>query len=104
MDIYETPQEVIVLAEVAGIDKENLEVEISSRAIRIRGNREEIPRVESATYRLAEIQYGIFERILYLPAPIDTDKVSASYLNGFLQIRLTKISSDKTRKITITDG
>ena len=104
MDIYETPQEVIVLAEVAGIDKENLEVEICSRAIRIRGNREEIPRVESATYRLAEIQYGTFERILYLPAPIDTDKVSASYLNGFLQIRLARISSDKTQEITITDG
>lgn len=103
MDIYETPQEIIVLAEVAGIDKENLEVEISSRAIRIRGNREEIPRVESATYRLAEIQYGTFERILYLPAPIDTDKVSASYMNGFLQIRLAKIPSE-TQKITITDG
>ena len=104
MDIYETPEEVIVLAEVAGIDKENLEVEISSRAIRIRGNREEMTRVENATYRLAEIQYGTFERILYLPSPIDTDMVSASYLNGFLQIHLAKIPSDKTRKITITDG
>ncbi len=104
MDIYETPEEVIVLAEVAGIDKENLEVEISSRAIRIRGNREEMTRVENATYRLAEIQYGTFERILYLPSPIDTDMVSASYLNGFLQIHLAKIPSYKTRKITITDG
>ncbi|MDQ1330848.1 MAG: hypothetical protein QG578_1113 [Thermodesulfobacteriota bacterium] len=104
MDIYETPEEVIVLAEVAGIDKENLEVEISSRAIRIRGNREEMTRVENATYRLAEIQYGTFERILYLPSPIDTDMVSASYLNGFLQIHLAKIPTDKTRKITITDG
>ncbi len=104
MDIYETPQEVIILAEVAGVDKDNLEVEISSRAIRIRGNREEIPRVENTTYRLAEIQYGTFERILYLPAPIDTDKVSASYLNGFLQIRLAKISQDKTHKITILEG
>ena len=104
MDIYETPQEVIILAEVAGVDKDNLEVEISSRAIRIRGNREEIPRVENTTYRLAEIQYGVFERILYLPAPIDTDKVSASYLNGFLQIRLAKILQDKTHKITISEG
>jgi HSP20 family protein len=104
MDIYETPEEVIVLAEVAGIDKENLEVEISSRAIRISGNREEMTRVENATYRLAEIQYGTFERILYLPSPIDTDMVSASYLNGFLQIHLAKIPPDKTRKITIADG
>lgn len=103
MDIYETPQEVIVLAEIAGVDKDNLEVEISSRAIRISGNREEIPRVENTTYRLAEIQYGTFERILYLPALIDTDKVSASYLNGFLQIRLARMVQDKTHKITISE-
>jgi HSP20 family protein len=104
MDIYETPGEVIILAEIAGVDKDNLEVEISSRAIRIRGNREEIPRVENTTYRLAEIQYGIFERILYLPALIDTDKVSASYLNGFLQVRLAKVSQDKAHKISISEG
>jgi HSP20 family protein len=104
MDIYETSEEVIILAEVAGVDKENLEVEISSRAIRIRGNREEAPRVENTTYRLAEIQYGTFERILYLPALIDTDKVSASYLNGFLQVRLAKLSQDRTHKITISEG
>jgi len=103
MDIYETPQEVIVLAEIAGVDKDNLEVEISSRAIRISGNREEIPRVENTTYRLAEIQYGTFERILYLPALIDTDKVSASYLNGFLQIRLARMAQNKTHKITISE-
>jgi HSP20 family protein len=104
MDIYETPLEVIILAEVAGVDKDNLEVEISSRAIRIRGNRAEIPRDENTTYRLAEIQYGAFERILYLPALIDTDKVSASYLNGFLQVRLAKIPQDKTHKIAISEG
>jgi HSP20 family protein len=104
MDIYETPLEVIILAEIAGVDKENLEVEISSRAIRIKGNREEIPRVENTTYRLAEIQYGAFERILYLPALIDTDKVSASYLNGFLQIRLARMLQDKTHTITILEG
>ncbi len=69
MDIYETPQEITILAEVAGVDKENLEVEISSRAIRIRGNREEMARDENTTYRLAEIQYGTFERILIPSGP-----------------------------------
>lgn len=104
MDICETTKEIIVLAEIAGIDKEKLEVEISSMALRIKGNREEIPRIENATYRLAEIQYGTFERILYFPVPIDTETVSASCTNGFLQIRLTKISSNKTHKIAIADG
>ena len=104
MDIYETPEEIIIRAEIAGVDKENLEVEISNRAVRIYGNRTEIPSIDNATYRLAEIQYGKFERILFLPALIDTETVSSSYQNGFLQVRLVKLPLDKTYKIPISDG
>jgi HSP20 family protein len=104
MDIYETHEEIIILAEIAGVDKENLEVEINRKAVRIFGNRKPMPTADSATYRLAEIQYGAFERVLFLPAPIDPEVVSASYLNGFLQIRLAKLPSDKTHKIPISDG
>jgi len=104
MDIYETPDEIIILAEIAGVSKEDLELEISSKAVRIYGNRTGLPRIDSATYRLAEIQYGRFERILYLPTPIDPEVVSASYTNGFLQIRLAKLSLDKVRKVPITEG
>ncbi|MFC1815920.1 Hsp20/alpha crystallin family protein [Thermodesulfobacteriota bacterium] len=103
MDIYETPEEIIVRAEIAGVDKEDLEVEICSKAIRIYGHRSEISRIENATYRLAEIQYGKFERILYLPTPIDTEIVSTSCSNGFLQIRLAKLQLDKTHQIPILD-
>ena len=104
MDIYESPDEILILAEIAGVNKDNLELEINSKAVRIHGSRPEMPRMKNATYRLAEIQYGQFERVLFLPAPIDTDKVSASYQNGFLQIRLTKIPRDVIHKIPISDG
>jgi HSP20 family protein len=102
MDIYETPDQILVLVEIAGVNKEDLELEISNKAVRIYGNRAEFPRGENAKYRLAEIQYGRFERILYLPAPIDPEVVSASYSNGFLQIRMAKLSLDNIRKIDIT--
>jgi len=104
MDIYESPEEILILAEIAGVNKEKLELEINSKAVRIHGSRPEMPRMKNSTYRLAEIQYGQFERVLFLPAPIDTDKVTASYQNGFLQIRLTKIPRDVTHKIPISDG
>ena len=104
MDICETPEEIVLRAEIAGVTKEDLEVEINSRAVRIHGQRSEPPRSESATYRLAEIQYGRFERILYLPVPIDTEVVSSSYANGFLQIRLAKLHQEKTHRIPIMDG
>jgi HSP20 family protein len=104
MDVYETPDEIVILAEIAGVQKEDLDIEINSKAVKIYGNRYQIPRVENTTYRLAEIQYGRFERILFLPTPIDTDKVSASFLDGFLQIRLLKLRMDVTHKIPIIDG
>jgi len=91
VDIYETEEEVIVRAEVAGVDIENLAVEVSHRAIKLTGKRSELPRIDNATYRLAEIQYGSFERVLYLPVPIDTEIVSTSYTNGFLEVRMVKL-------------
>ena len=103
MDIYETPEEIVIRAEIAGVDKEDLEVEISSKALKIFGSRTEPTCVENATYRLAEIQYGKFERILYLPTPIETDMVSTTYTNGFLEIILTKLPTNKTHNIPITD-
>lgn len=103
MDIYETSEEVIVIAEIAGVDKDNLGVEISSKAVKIYGKRTALPRVHHSTYRLAEIQYGSFERILFLPSLIDIDVVSASYTNGFLHIRLAKLSLDKKQTVEITD-
>ena len=104
MDIYETPDEIIILAEIAGVSKEDLELEISSKAVRVYGNRSGFPRIENTTYRLAEIQYGRFERILYLPSPIDPEVVSATYSNGFLQVRLAKLSLDRVRKVPISEG
>jgi HSP20 family protein len=104
MDIYETPEEIIIRAEIAGVEREHLEVEINSRAVRIYGSRSELPRIENGTYRLAEIQYGSFERILYLPAPIDTEVVTSSYSDGFLQLRLAKKVQSESHKIPIEDG
>ncbi len=104
MDIYETPKEIIIKAEIAGVDKDQLEVEITSKAIKIYGTRSETTLERDATYHLAEIQYGRFERILYLPALINPEKVTTSYKNGFLVIRLAKLPVEQTHSIPIEDG
>jgi len=104
MDIFETADEIILIAEIAGVAKEDLEVEINNRAVKIHGKRLGTPPDPSANYRLAEIQYGSFERILYLPAPVDSNDVTASFKNGLLKIRLSKLPLDKTHKITISDA
>jgi HSP20 family protein len=107
MDIYETPEEIVILAEVAGVRREDLDVEINNRAIKLSGHRHPPgPRVDNATYRLAEIQYGRFERMLLLPAPVDPEKVTAVADNGFLTVRLPKkpLERDRVCKVPISQG
>lgn len=104
MDLYETSDTVVILGEIAGITKDDLEIEINRRAVRIRGMRSMQPKIENATYRLAEIQYGRFERVLLLSAPVDPEKVEASYTNGLLQIKLVKLPQDVTYRVPISEG
>jgi HSP20 family protein len=104
MDMSETPEEIVIVAEISGVDKDDLEIEISSKAVKIAGNRDARHCSGSTTYRLAEIQYGHFERILFLPAPIDPEVASAGYTNGFLEIRLAKLPAETTHKVPISEG
>jgi HSP20 family protein len=101
IDMYETPEEIIILSELAGVTKEDLEIEINSKAIRIYGARTEMPRLDDARFSLAEIQYGAFERVLLFPAQIDPEVVSASFSAGMLHIRCAKLILNKTYRIPI---
>ena len=91
MDIFETRTEIVIQAEIAGVKKEDILIEISDKAVKISGTRKNEYINRTATYRLAEVQYGQFERVLYLPSVIDVEKVSAIYQNGFLRLTLGKI-------------
>jgi HSP20 family protein len=104
MDVYETADEIILLAELAGIRKDDLDIEVNSKAIKIAGGRKIKSGSESCKYRLAEIQYGNFERIIMLPGLIDPEKVDASFQDGFLTVRLSKKKQiATTTKIHVTD-
>ncbi len=103
MDIFETPEEILIWAEISGVEKDDLDLEINSRAVKVSGIRREMSRVANGTYRLAAIQYGRFERILYLPSPVDTEVVSSTFTNGLLKIRIAKLRLDKVHKVPISD-
>ena len=103
IDVFDTPTEIFITAEIAGVEKDDLDVEINQHAIRISGRRLQRPHVDQASFRLAEIQYGNFERTLNLPAPIDPEVVSATYANGLLQLRLAKSEAARPRRIPISE-
>lgn len=104
IDIYDAPGEIIVLIDVAGVKIEQVHVEIGRRILKISGVRRERPVTKQARYRLAEIPYGYFERILPLPVQVDADSAAASYTDGLLQISVAKLPLDKVHKILIQNG
>jgi HSP20 family protein len=101
LDIYETNQFIIIIAEIAGIRDEGIDLEITQRSIKISGYREIRLDKNDASYHLAEISFGFFERTISLPGPVDTLTADTSYKNGFLEIRLKKRSPNAVRKISI---
>jgi HSP20 family protein len=98
MDIFETTHQIIIQAEIAGVKKEDIVIDISNKAVRISGKRKTSQPDATATYRLAEIQFGQFERVLYLPSVIDVEKVSAVFNNGFLQLTLGKLFTENIKQ------
>ena len=93
VDIYENNEEVIVFGDIAGVNPQDIDIEISAKTMRISCKRLPMVSSDSGRYCLAEIQYGTFDRVIILPSPIDRDVVSASYSNGLLQIRMAKLQT-----------
>jgi HSP20 family protein len=101
IDIRETREEIVIIAEIAGVPREEIHLEIGPRTVKISGTREGGAREEGARYRLAEIPCGHFERNLALPVPIDMETARAFFRDGLLEIRLAKRPPDRIHKIII---
>lgn len=101
VDIYETPAEVIVQAELPGVKKEDLQIELSDDRLTLRGKKERPEEAENATYHLLERHYGEFERSFVLNVPVDIEKAEATYRDGVLVIRLPKVEPKRAKRIEV---
>ena len=96
LDIYETADEVIVLVEVAGMNKKDITVTLDNNILKISGVRpDNSPGTKNRIHQM-EIDYGKFERIMKISIPIDTDSTIASYKEGFLKISIPKKREKQT--------
>lgn len=102
IDVYESPDEIIILADLAGINKEELHIELTRKKIKIAGVRKIISVVKNARYCLAEIPHGYFARNVILPAAVDAESATATYADGILMVRINKQPEHKTHRIHIT--
>jgi len=103
VDIFEDGNDVIVKAELPGMKKEDIEVNISDDVITIRGEKKTEEKVEKKDYYRLERSFGSFSRTLRLPAETQIDKAKAAFKDGVLEVRIPKTEEEvqKVRKITV---
>lgn len=99
VDIYETPNEVILLADMPGVSKENLHVEIDKDELTISGKYTDTD--SSSKKLLSECLYGEYYRVFTLSDTIDQEKITAKLDNGVLTVTLPKHEKVKPKKIAI---
>lgn len=100
-DVYETPDDVVVKMSLPGTKPEDIHVSFSDEILTIRGFMTDISSHEKVCFYQVEIRYGYFERNIFIPKPVDTDKIQATYKDGFLQIILPKAKQPPSTKLSI---
>jgi HSP20 family protein len=104
-DVYETPDRLVVRMEIAGLQPEELQVQLSTdrRLLTIAGQRRDPSSGSPRKFYTMEIECGEFARQIPIPVPVDEAAVSAAYAEGFLEISLPKLSPpvQRSRKVPI---
>jgi HSP20 family protein len=89
-DVYETAAGLVVRIELAGMREGDIEVVLDEKTLLVSGYRPENKPRERISYYQMGVNYGQFHLQIFLPWPVDEDSVSASYEDGFLEIRLPR--------------
>lgn len=101
VDVYETPNEIVLKTMVAGVKPEDLDVAISRESVTIRGKREEDRTISREDYFHRELYWGTFSRTVMLPAEIDVDEAEAIEKFGLLILRLPKLDKNRQTKLKV---
>lgn len=102
LDVYDEKDNFVVKAELPGLKKEDIDINVHNGILTISGERKhEVEEKEGQTFR-SERYFGRFQRSVTLPAAVDMSKVKASYKDGVLTIDLPKAEEAKPKQIAIS--
>lgn len=104
VDIQDSENAVTLTAELPGINKDDVKVELENRVLTISGEKARGGEEESAGFYRNERSYGAFKRSFTLPDEVDPEKLEAGFENGVLTLVLAKRPEAKPRTIEIQDG
>ncbi len=102
LEVSETPKELLVKAELPGVDPAHVDVSLSEGILTIRGEKQAERTEEQKGFYHSERSYGSFMRQVQLPNTIDSDAVNAEFKNGLLTVRLGKARGAEPKKVPIS--
>jgi HSP20 family protein len=101
VDIYENNDSVVVKAELPGVEKDQISVEVKDGILSLRGERKFEKEVKEESYHRIERAYGSFQRSFSLPVSVDQEKVTAKFRDGVLEVKLPKKEQAKPKQIKV---
>src|SRR5215470_17323971 len=101
VDIYETENEIMVQAELPGVDRKDIVLNLDNNVLTLKGDRRFEKETKQENYHRIERSYGSFSRAFSIPAIVDEEKIRADYKDGILKIALPKKEQVKPKQIRI---
>jgi HSP20 family protein len=102
VDVYEDKDDVVIKAELPGLSKEDIGVEVADATLTIKGEKKREETIKEEDYYCCERAFGSFTRAVDLPCEVQADQVKASFKNGVLEVRMPKTEEAKNKSITVT--
>lgn len=101
VDIFETENELVLKADLPGVDMKNIDIQLENGTLALRGDRKYENESKEGGFHRVERSYGSFARYFTLPETVDPEHVNADYKNGVLTVKLPKKEIAKPRQIKV---
>lgn len=101
VDMFDQDDKVVIKAELPGLEKKDVNLEINNGVLTLKGERKYDNEVKEEDFYRREMSYGKFIRSFTLPAEVDADKIKAEFQNGLLTVEVPKSEAHKPKQIKI---
>lgn len=101
VDVYEEKDDIVAKAELPGLSKEDLEVQVRGSTLTLKGEKKKKEEVKEEDYYYSERSHGAFVRNIDLPSEVKSDQVKATFKDGVLEIRMPKTEEAKKKSVPI---
>ncbi|CAG8442076.1 8747_t:CDS:2 [Acaulospora morrowiae] len=101
LDVHETEKEFIVNAELPGVSKDQINVDVRDKALVISGETKQDQKYKEGNTHIQERRYGSFSRTISLPQNAKSDEITAKFDQGILEVKIPKGETPGSKKITV---